>query len=509
MKKRLLSILLALSMVLTFLPLNAVMAFADGSVAHGNCGAEGDGSNLTWTLDSEGTLTISGKGEMVTWNSFNDADWYSLRKNVKQVIIDKDVTSIASFAFNECENLVSIQIPDSVTSIGESAFSGCSSLIGVTVPEKVEIIESCLFSGCSSLADITIPDKVESIGNGAFGNCTNLKSIKIPKNVTSIGMAAFAGCSSLKTVLYAGTEADWKANVEIADVGNDTLKAAEVKFAHTVTFMNGDTEIETKTVPYDEMATAPDKSKVTTPEGKYLTGWYTDKACTEEFDLQKNTIKEDLTLYAGFDYPTLTVTNGTFTCTVDGKEVTESPAKIPVGTEVTVAFDKDAFADSSLKFNYWDIDGLDDPNAYYKKESFTFKMPAKSVTLEAMTQDDSIDDAVAEALGNTAIVGTAILGGAALGVTGYMLGTEMYLICLLPIGTPIPTNTAQLAELVWTDAGKPAPAAVLPEDASEDQQAMAWAVEQDLIDADKAPDASVSRIEVIKTWKKAQSVKVG
>ena len=65
---------------------------------------------------------------------------------------------------------------------------------------------------------------------------------------------------------------------------------------------------------------------------------------------------------------------------------------VPEGATVSVAFDKDAFADSGLKFGHWDITGLDDPNAYQDKESFAFEMPAKAVTLKAMTQDASIED---------------------------------------------------------------------------------------------------------------------
>ena len=90
---------------------------------------------------------------------------------------------------------------------------------------------------------------------------------------------------------------------------------------------------------------------------------------------------------------------------------------------------------------------------------------------------------------------------------GYRLGTELYLKYALPAGIAIPTNCAELAELVWTDAGKPAPAAVMAEDATDTQKALTWAAENDLLPADKAAEDAVSKLEVIKSWNKAQEQK--
>ena len=102
---------------------------------------------------------------------------------------------------------------------------------------------------------------------------------------------------------------------------------------------------------------------------------------------------------------------------------------------------------------------------------------------------------------------TAGVGAAVVGYTGYMIGTELYLNTVLPDGVAIPQNTAELAKLVWTEAGKPAPAAVMAPDATDEQKALTWAIENQLISADKAADASVSRWEVIQTWNKAQEMK--
>lgn len=129
---------------------------------------------------------------------------------------------------------------------------------------------------------------------------------------------------------------------------------------------------------------------------------------------------------------------------------------IPVGTLVTVSFDKDAFADSGLTFDHWDIKGLKDPTAYNKMEKFTFEMPKSTVTLEGMSRDSSIDDGP-DLLGTAAIIGTAVVGTAILAYQGHQLGTELYLTYLLPSGAVIPQNRIQLAMLLWQDAGDPAP----------------------------------------------------
>ena len=205
--------------------------------------------------------------------------------------------------------------------------------------------------------------------------------------------------------------------------------------------------------------------------------------------------------------------------TIEGEKVTinkkgaTTTATLPVGASVTVTFNEDAFADSGSSFGYWKITGLDDPNAYQGKKQFSFTMPNRNVTLEAMTKDATIDDDASEALGIAAAVVTGAVGTAVLTYQGYMLGTELYLTYLLPSGAAIPANRTELAMLVWQDAGKPEPAAPVALDAADDVKALTWAVECGLMDetdkngADLAADASVSRMDVIKTWKKAQEMK--
>lgn len=158
------------------------------------------GKNLRWTLDENGTLTISGTGNMDYYPYVQKLPWFSHRKLIKNVIISDGVTSVSDTAFCGCKSLTSITIPDSVTSIGWSAFLSCSSLESITIPNSVTSIGSSAFSGCRSLESITIPNSVTSIGDWTFSECTSLTSITIPSSVTSIGDRAFSSCTSLTSI---------------------------------------------------------------------------------------------------------------------------------------------------------------------------------------------------------------------------------------------------------------------------------------------------------------------
>ena len=157
--------------------------------------------NLTWTLDADGTLTISGTGAMKDYDYYNNPSPASQKKDsVKKVVIEDGVTSIRNSAFYDCNSLTSITIPNSVTSIGAYAFSNCYYLTNITIPNSVTSIENYAFRSCSSLTSITIPDSVTSIGELAFYSCDSLTSITISNSVTSIGERAFAYCSSLTSI---------------------------------------------------------------------------------------------------------------------------------------------------------------------------------------------------------------------------------------------------------------------------------------------------------------------
>ena len=157
--------------------------------------------NLTWKLDADGTLTISGTGAMKDYDYYNNPSPASQKKDsVKKVVIEDGVTSIRNSAFYDCNSLTSITIPNSVTSIGAYAFSNCYYLTNITIPNSVTSIENYAFRSCSSLTSITIPDSVTSIGELAFYSCDSLTSITISNSVTSIGERAFAYCSRLTSI---------------------------------------------------------------------------------------------------------------------------------------------------------------------------------------------------------------------------------------------------------------------------------------------------------------------
>lgn len=253
----------------------------------------------------------------------------------------------------------------------------------------------------------------------------------------------------------------------------------------------------------------------------------------------KNELTRDKKDFVVSEMPILTLKDGVITSvTVPGKDgadpedITEIVKKnanedgsfhVPEGATVSVAFDKDAFADSGLKFGHWDITGLDDPNAYQDKESFAFEMPAKAVTLKAMTQDASIEDDEPDIVGPIVIGTTVVVGGAVLGYQAYSLGAEFAgKLMALPY---FPSNRSALAMMLWEDAGKPMPESELlyPDVGQEErdmdlQHAARWAMENELIpdlnDEGTAPeemkfypDNTVSKIDVLNAWQKAQELK--
>lgn len=200
---------------------------------------------------------------------------------------------------------------------------------------------------------------------------------------------------------------------------------------------------------------------------------------------------------------------------VNGKDTTindNGDITIEKGATVEVTFDKSILSDAQT-FDQWTIKPASVLNAVDPKaETITFTMPGENVIIEAMTKDASIEEEP-NILGTTLIIGTAAAGTAVLAYQTYQLGTEFYLICALPTGTAIPTNRGELAELVWNNAGKPEPAAVLNANATETDKAIAWAAENDLLKAAKnngetyeATDP-VSRTEVIKAWNQVQAFK--
>lgn len=486
--------------------------------------------------------------------------------DLNTLTIKGPIKSMGYAAFAGCTNLTSLSLYDGIQTIGEGAFINSTSLEAVTIPQSVTSIGASAFAYCSNLRTITIPEKVTTIESDTFTGCSNLKSITLPAELKSFqdklencpagnpdGAIYYKNYKAAADDLLANN--DNNPNID----ANDKLKKRNFLYLCKVTFdANGGTltdkggnptdhavvsAYKTEKINADDLAAIPDPTR----PGYNFTGWYT--ANNHPFNVDEITTKdmtEDITFYARWEpapkapvcHP-LTLKDGVITSvTVSGKngadpeDITEIVKKnanedgsfnVPEGTTVSVAFDKDAFADSGLKFGHWDITGLDDPNAYQNKESFAFVMPAKGVTLKAMTQDASIEDDEPDIVGPIVIGTTVVVGGAVLGYQAYSLGAEFAgKLMALPY---FPSNRSALAMMLWEDAGKPMPESELlyPDVGQEErdmdlQHAARWAMENELIpdlnDEGTAPeemkfypDNTVSKIDVLKAWQKAQELK--
>ena len=489
----------------------------------------------------------------------DDAFYYCIE--LESVTIPQSVTSIGNDAFGQCHDLQSLTIKDAATSIGHRAFLGCTSLETISLGENIKTIGYHAFNSCTSinLTNVTIPENVTTIRPGTFDYCTHLEYIMLPAGLTSF-QDSLKGCPAGNpngAIYYKNYKAaadalladnDDNSNID----ANDKLRKRNFLYLCKVTFdakggeLNDDAEVPVYKTEKITDTKANDLTAIHDPTraGYKFTGWYT--ADDQPFKVNDTEIMEDITLHAGWEsdpnasvcHP-LTLKDGVITSvTVPGKngadpeDITEIVKKnanedgsfnVPEGATVSVAFDKDAFADSGLKFGHWDITGLDDPNAYQDKESFAFEMPAKGVTLKAMTQDASIEDDGPGVLGTVAIIGTAAVGGAVLGYQAYSLGAEFAgKLMALPY---FPSNRSALAMMLWEDAGKPMPESELlyPDVGQEErdmdlQHAARWAMENELIpdlnDEGTAPeemkfypDNTVSKIDVLNAWQKAQELK--
>ena len=218
MKKRFVSLLLAISMIFSLMPVSAVTAFAESenggevtTVDSGYCGADNGGENLKWTLDNNGVLTISGSGAMkdYTWDENVRLDWYVRKKDIRSVVLDNRITHIGNYAFDKCTNIESVRytgytgnagvaLPESVTTIGVHAFSDTGVTGTLKLPEHLTEIDSLAFYHCRKLnGELKLPDTVKEIGGVAFNRCGFTGKLKLPASLENIGNDAFESCSGL------------------------------------------------------------------------------------------------------------------------------------------------------------------------------------------------------------------------------------------------------------------------------------------------------------------------
>ena len=460
MKKRLISLLLAFSMMLTFLPAGAVSAFAEESLGPYDCGKKPGTVTATLSRNNDGgetyTMTIRGTGPMKNYDflSCRDMPWRDAILKITRLIVDDGVTSLGdcvlhgfdgghdarnlmevtlpegltylgNYAFFGAAKLKSITLPSTLTTIGLGAFDECAGLTDITIPSDVKTIKEGAFGG-TGLTSVTIPDKVETLGQDVFENCTQLTSIHIPKSVKSMGAEMFGYCTALTCITFepgsnltyvGGSNGDWnlftRTSPELKVYCEPGLKSKlsgrgvpdeRIITTVDVTLVDGDT-ITPKKIDYGADITALDKDKPIKP-GYTFKGWYTDPACKNRYpDAQLFTNINGTTLYAGWATSDLTVKNGTISVVAsDGTplaiELKNGQAKVPAGATVTVTFDRAAVADNDLKFDHWSISGLneDEKPKDTSQEEITFTVPADrdAIAIEAVCKSDKTPDANTE-----------------------------------------------------------------------------------------------------------------
>ena len=192
--KKLLAAVISLCLVLSAFP--AFTAFAaEDNPSTGSCGKNGNNVSFVY---QDGTLTISGTGEMADYEKYSDNEtpWEDIKKFIKTVVVQEGVTRIGNDAFGSCDELQSVTLPEGIVSIGDEAFSGTYSLTSITLPESLETLGSYAFGG-SFIENITVPSKVKDIPPTAFMSCDQLVSVTLPEGLETIGSSAFYCCKAL------------------------------------------------------------------------------------------------------------------------------------------------------------------------------------------------------------------------------------------------------------------------------------------------------------------------
>ena len=360
--KRLISLLVAVCMMITMLPLSAVTAFAADTSSSTVYEATVDGYKYAYTVNGgNATITdflgpvaststgsyditipeklddhpVTGLGESSFSGTYSpdhpkNNTLLSFCNQIQSVTIPESVTSIGKSAFEDCSNLDSLTIKGPITSMGNYAFAGSTYLTSLTLYDDIQTIGNFAFVGSTSLKTVTLPKNLTSIGEYAFARCSELKSITIPEKVKTINHQTFADCSELEyIILPAGLTTFFDDSLEncrpeCVIYSNKDKVAAHDQFGATlaghkllglchVTFdANGGNLTDSAEVPVykTEKITDTKANELTaihdpTRAGYKFTGWYTTpdgKPEDGKFDVDETAITKDITLYAGWEF---------------------------------------------------------------------------------------------------------------------------------------------------------------------------------------------------------------
>ena len=242
MKKRLISLLLAFSMMLTFLPAGAVSAFAEENPLTYDCGETPNTVTATLSRNSDGeetyTLTITGDGPMANYDRYitssdnSYAPWYKKIQNITRLIVEGGVTTLGDnilyYSYSDSNNdfhsfhpnLREVKLPEGLSCIGASAFCDSPELTEVKIPSTVTKIKDSAFSRCTGLTKIELPPQLEEVGYSSFYGCSGLTEITIPSSVKTIRSGAFEECYNLESVTL---------SEGIREIGNEAFKRTNLK----------------------------------------------------------------------------------------------------------------------------------------------------------------------------------------------------------------------------------------------------------------------------------------
>ena len=477
--KRLISLLVAVCMMITMLPLSAVTAFAADIPARGE--DEFDYQGLRYKKLSSSTVSVVGPVEMwdgdleipeevsdnseqvYTVTEIAERAFYGYGKYKKKidrskelnVVIPKTVEKIGKQAFangtewgqktglkkvifaegsqlkriderafESCYQLCTVKLPTAVTYIGDYAFHDDANMRDFAFPKNSNLknIGKYAFYWNQYTETLVIPEGVETIGEAAFQAWNSLRELTIPASMKSIGTDAFNvddpdQADVLKTIYYTGTEDEWNGLCKNNSSFQGRAENVTVHYICNVNFeMNGH-----GTAPEAQTVYTGDKlAKVAEPTAAGYTfgGWYTDKELTKAFDVENDTVSGDTTLYAKWEAipdHELTVKVGTFT--YDDNAASDK-GNVYEGALVTVTFDENnqLWKDSGLSFDHWDIQSK---AKLLDENGEEIVNPGKTFTFvmpkEGVTIEAMPKDATIEDDGPNVLGTAAVIGTAAVG----------------------------------------------------------------------------------------------